>query len=126
MKLDSIIERYVKLRDKKAQMKAAFDASTSDINTAMTRCEQVILEEINAQGVESVRTEFGTAFKSVTTSVTAADGELFMQFCIANDRMDMLEKRPNKTAVEEYKAANDDLPPGINYRQAVSLNVRRA
>ena len=126
MKLDSIIERYVKLRDKKAQMKAAFDASTADINTAMTRCEQVILEEINSQGVESVRTEFGTAFKSVTTSVTAADGEMFMQFCIANDRMDMLEKRPNKTAVEEYKAANDDLPPGINYRQAVSLNVRRA
>ena len=126
MKIDSIIERYVKLRDKKAQMKAAFDASTADINTAMTRCEHVILEEINAQGVESVRTEFGTAFKSVTTSVTAADGEMFMQFCIANDRMDMLEKRPNKTAVEEYKAANDDLPPGINYRQAVSLNVRRA
>ena len=126
MKLDSIIERYVKLRDKKAQMKAAFDASTADINTAMTRCEQVILEEINAQGVESVRTEFGTAFKSVTTSVTAADGEMFMQFCIANDRFDMLEKRPNKTAVEEYRAANDDLPPGINYRQAVSLNVRRA
>ena len=126
MKIDSIIERYIKLRDKKAQMKAAFDASTADINTAMTRCEQVILEEINSQGVESVRTEFGTAFKSVTTSVTAADGEMFMQFCIANDRMDMLEKRPNKTAVEEYKAANDDLPPGINYRQAVSLNVRRA
>ena len=126
MKLDSIIERYVKLRDKKALMKAAFDASTADINTAMTRCEQVILEEINAQGVESVRTEFGTAFKSVTTSVTATDGEMFMQFCIANDRFDMLEKRPNKTAVEEYKAANDDLPPGINYRQAVSLNVRRA
>ena len=126
MKIDSIIERYIKLRDKKAQMKAAFDASTADINNAMTRCEQVILEEINSQGVESVRTEFGTAFKSVTTSVTAADGEMFMQFCIANDRMDMLEKRPNKTAVEEYKAANDDLPPGINYRQAVSLNVRRA
>ena len=126
MKIDSIIERYIKLRDKKAQMKAAFDASTADINNAMTRCEQVILEEINSQGVESVRTEFGTAFKSVTTSVTAADGEMFMQFCIANDRMDMMEKRPNKTAVEEYKAANDDLPPGINYRQAVSLNVRRA
>lgn len=126
MKIDSIIERYIKLRDKKAQMKAAFDASTADINTAMTRCECVILEEINAQGVESVRTEYGTAFKSTATSVTTADGEMFMQFCIANDRLDLLEKRPNKTAVEEYKAANDDLPPGINYRQAVTLNVRRA
>lgn len=126
MKIDSIIERYIKLRDKKAVMKAAFDASTADINTAMARCEQVILEEINSQGVESVRTEHGTAFKSVSTSVTTADGEMFMQFCIANDRLDLLEKRPNKTAVEEYKAANDDLPPGINYRQAVTLNVRRA
>jgi guanylate kinase len=126
MNIDLIIDRYVKLRDKKAVLKAAFDASVADITTAMTRCENVILEEINTQGVESVRTAYGTAFKSVFTSVTTADGEMFLKFCVDNDRMDLLEKRPNKTAVEEYKSVNDDLPPGINYRQAVSLSVRRA
>ena len=126
MKIDTIIEKYIQLRDKKATLKAAFDASVDTINTTLARCEQVILAEITAQGVESVRTEYGTAFKSVATSVTTADGPMFMQFCIDNERFDLLDKRPSKTAVEEYKAANDDLPPGLNYRQAVTLNVRRA
>ena len=126
MNIDLIIDKYIQLRDRKAVLKAAFDASVEDITTAMTRCEIVILEELNTQKVESVRTAHGTAYKSVSTSVTTADGEMFMKFCVDNDRLDLLEKRPNKTAVEEYKAANDDLPPGINYRQAVSLNVRRA
>lgn len=126
MKLDLIIERYVQLRDRKAELKAAFDASTAELNSAMQRLEGAILENLTAQGVESVRTSAGTAYKSTSTSVTAADGEMFLQWCIDNDRLDMMEKRPSKTAVEEYKAANDDLPPGVNWKQAVSVGVRRA
>jgi hypothetical protein len=126
MKLDLIIERYVQLRDRKAELKAAFDASVAEINAGLERLEGAILDTLTAQGVESVRTGAGTAYKSISTSVTAADGELFMQWCLANDRLDMLEKRPSKTAVEAYKAANDDLPPGINWKSAVSVGVRRA
>jgi len=126
MKIDGLIDRYIQLRDRIAQEKAAHDASVAKYKSGMERVEVAIMAEINAQGVESVRTEFGTAFKSVATSVTAADGEMFLQFCRDNDRFDLLEKRPSKIAVEEYKAANDDLPPGINYRQTVTLNVRRA
>lgn len=126
MKLDLIIERYVQLRDKKAEMKAAFDASVAEINAGLDRLEGAILDTLNAQGVESVRTGAGTAYKSTSTSVTAADGEMFKQWCVANDRLDMLENRPSKTAVEAYKAANDDLPPGVNWKSAVSVGVRRA
>jgi len=126
VKLDLIIERYVQLRDKKAEMKAAFDASVAEINAGLDRLEGAILDTLNAQGVESVRTGAGTAYKSTSTSVTAADGEMFKQWCVANDRLDMLENRPSKTAVEAYKAANDDLPPGVNWKSAVSVGVRRA
>lgn len=126
MKLDAIIERYVKLRDKKAQLKAAFDTSVADINTALERCEAVIMQQLDAQGVESIRTDFGTAFKSVTASATVADWELTLDFIRQNELWDMLEKRVSKASVEQYKLDNNDLPPGINYRQAVSLNVRRA
>lgn len=126
MKLDLIIERYVQLRDRKAELKAAFDASVAEINTGLQRLEGAILDTLTEQGVESVRTGAGTAYKSVSTSVTAADGEMFLQWCLGNDRLDLLEKRPSKTAVEAYKEEFNDLPPGINWKSAVSVGVRRA
>lgn len=126
MHLDKIVERYIKLRDVKAQMKAEFDASVADINAAMDRLENAILQTLTAQGVESARTEYGTAYKSISTSATIADWDSFLSFVLENERFDMLEKRCAKTAIEQYRAANDDLPPGVNWKPAVTVNVRRA
>ena len=42
------------------------------------------------------------------------------------ERLSFLENRVNKTMVDQYKAANDDLPPGLNYRSEVTVGVRRA
>lgn len=126
MKLDLIVERYVLMRDKKAEMKAAYEASVADLNTGMAKLENAIMATLNEQGVESVRTNAGTAFKSVSTSATIADWDSYLAFVQANDRWDMLEKRCSKLAVEQYRAANDDLPPGVNWKQAVTVNVRRA
>lgn len=126
MKLDLIVERYVQLRDKKAEMKAAYEASVADLNTGMAKLENAIMATLNEQGVESVRTSAGTAFKSVSTSATVADWDAFKNYCLENDRTDMFEKRCSKLAVEQYRADNEDLPPGINWKAAVTVNVRRA
>jgi len=126
MKLDLIVERYVQLRDKKAQMKAAYEASVADITTGMNRLETAILATLNEQGAESFRTAHGTAYKSTSTSATVADWDSLLGFVRENDRWDMLEKRVSKTAVDQFRAANDDLPPGINYRESVSVGVRRS
>ena len=60
------------------------------------------------------------------TSATVADWDAYLAFVQTNERWDMLEKRCAKLAVEQYRAANDDLPPGINWKSAVTVNVRRA
>lgn len=126
MKLDLIVERYVQLRDRRAQMKAAYEASVADITTGMNRLENAILATLNEQGAESFRTAHGTAYKSTSTSATVADWDSLLGFVRENDRWDMLEKRVSKTAVDQFRAANDDLPPGINYRESVSVGVRRS
>ena len=126
MKLDLIVERYVLLRDKKAQIKAEYEASVADITVALNRLEGAILSTLNDQGAESFRTAHGTAYKSTSTSATVADWDSVLAFVRQNDRWDMLEKRVSKVAVEQFRAANDDLPPGINWREAVSVGVRRS
>lgn len=126
MKLDKIVERYVKLRDRKSQMDAAHKAAVAEIANAMTRLENAIQVTLDKQGVEAVRTEHGTAFKSTSTSATVADWDSLLSFIRENERWDMLEKRVAKTAVDAFREEHDDLPPGVNYRQAVSIGVRRA
>jgi hypothetical protein len=126
MKLDLIVERYVQMRDRKAEMKAAYEASVLTLTTGMDRLEGAIMDALNAQGVESVRTTAGTASKHKTNSATIADWDSYLGFVRNNDRWDMLEKRCSKVAVEQYREENDDLPPGVNWKSAVSVQVRRA
>lgn len=126
MKLDAIIERYVKLRDKKAEIEARHKDELAPVKQALEKIENVLLSELNQQGVESVKTPFGTAYKSVSTSVTVADWDTALPWIQQNDAWHMLEKRVNKTAVLEHQAANDELPPGLNFSQATTINVRRS
>lgn len=124
--LSKIVETYIALRDKKASMKAAYEASVSDIDRALGRAEAFLLTKMQEQGVESYKTSFGTAYRQVRTSVAVADWDSLLPFIQQNSLWNMLERRANKTAVEEYRAAHDDLPPGLNYRAEAVVNVRRS
>lgn len=128
MKLDELIAKYIKLRDRKAQMKKAFEEEVGKVNAVMEKMEAVILKTFQETGQTSAKTEFGTAYTSSRTSATVADRDAFLDWVMTdpNERLMFLENRVNKTAVEQYKAANDDLPPGVNWSSEVVVGVRRA
>jgi hypothetical protein len=127
MKISEAVELYIKLRDKKAEMKAEFDASVATVQEKMDKLEAKLLEVFQKTGTESVKTPFGTAYTTVRTSVTAADRDAFMNFVREHGEWSLLEVRPAKTAVEQFRAANDnELPPGINVREERVVNIRRS
>lgn len=117
---------YIKLRDRRAQRRAAHDNEDADDKARQEKIEAVLLRRFAAQGVESVRTTAGTAYKATRTSATVADWDAFLAFVRGAEAWDMLEKRAAKNSVEQYKAANEDLPPGVNWREEAVINVRRA
>jgi hypothetical protein len=123
--IDTLIEKYIKLRDKKAEMKASFDASVASVDAYMKKCEQAIMQHLDKNGVDSVGSASGTAFKSTTTSATVADKEAFLSFVRTNDAWPLMDVRASKTAVVEYVEAHDDLPPGINWRAETVVRIRR-
>ena len=43
-----------------------------------------------------------------------------------NEEWSLMEVRAAKLAIEQYKDANGDLPPGINYRQERVVNIKRS
>lgn len=127
MKLSEAVSLYIKLRDQKAQMKADFDAQVAPLTEKMDKLEAKLLEVFNQTGMDSVRTEFGTAYATVRTTASVADRDAFMDFVKANEEWSLLEVRVSKTAVEQFRSANDDdLPPGVNVREERVVNIRRS
>lgn len=127
MKLSEAVSLYIKLRDQKAKMKADFDAQVAPLQEKMDKLEAKLLEVFNQTGMDSVKTEFGTAYATVRTSASIADRDAFMDFVKANEEWALLEVRVSKTAVEQFRSANDDeLPPGINVREERVVNIRRS
>lgn len=123
---DEMVERYVKLRDKKTELKAAYERKVAAIDEALKRCENYLLNVLNAQGGESMRTAKGTFYKSQRISVTVADWDSFLAWVQANEMWSLLERRAAKTGVEEYRTVHNDLPPGLDRRAEYIVNVRRS
>lgn len=128
MKLDQLVASYIRLRDKKSALKKDLEGKTEKIDLLLKDMEAAILKTFNDTGQESARTEFGTAYKSVRTSASVASREDFLGWVLTDpdDRNSFLDVRANKTAVEQFRAANDDLPPGLNWREEVVVGVRRS
>jgi len=125
MKLSELVAAYVQARDAKASLKAEYDEKLAHLEERLNKIEAKLLEVFEQTGMESVKTEHGTAYKSTRTTVSVADRDSFMEFVKSGDHWSMMEVRAAKTAVEQYKAANDELPPGINWRSEVVVNIRR-
>jgi phage host-nuclease inhibitor protein Gam len=126
MKLSDAVSLYIKMRDKKAQMKAEFDASVAPLNEKMEKLEAKLLDVFNKTGMDSVKTEFGTAYTTTRVTASVADRDIFMTHVKENDDWALLEVRASKSAVEQYRENNNDLPPGISMREERVVNVRRS
>jgi hypothetical protein len=127
MKINDAVQLYIRLRDEKAVLKAEMEAKIGEFDDKLDRLEVKLLEAFNKAGLESVKTEFGTAYTTVRTSASVADKDAFFNFVKANEEWSLLEVRCAKVAVEQYREANnDELPPGVNVREERVVNVRRS
>lgn len=126
MKLSDAVALYIKMRDRKAELKAEFDAKVAPLNEKMDKLEAKLLEVFNQTGMDSVKTEFGTAYATTRVTASVADKEVFMAHIRANDDWGLLEVRASKTAVEQYRSVHDDIPPGVSMHAERVVNVRRS
>lgn len=127
MKMDDLVQKFIQLRTKKSQLEAAYDAEVAKYDNLQDKIEALLLLRFSEMGIDSVKTEQGTAYSSTRTSASMADWDSFKTFCTAQeDPYQYLDRRANKTAIEQYRAANDDLPPGINWSETRVINFRKS
>lgn len=123
---DELVKLYVQLRDRRAEAKKAWENQDEDMKAKQGKIEGLLLARFNERGIESARTVAGTAFKAKSEFASVADKDAFFNFIKENDAFEFLESRCNKTAIRQYIETNNDLPPGINWREEIHIQVRRA
>lgn len=126
MKLDELISKYIELRDKKAQLKADYSAKAARIDEVLEKIEAKVLDVFDSAGIDSTRTQFGTAYTSKRTTATIADKETFMEFVKKEEAWPMIIARANSPVIDQYVDSTGEVPPGLDFRTERTINVRRA
>ena len=127
MNISELVDKYISVRDKRAEIEAEAKAKKAKCDEALDLIEARLLKLMEETGVDSFKTEAGTAYKSHKNSATCADWDAVWEF-VQQDaaHQSILEHRVNKTFVQAYKEEHGELPPGVNWRSVVSVNFRRS
>lgn len=121
-----VIRTYMKLREQKAAIEAEVKEKVSGIKTKLDKLEAFLKTQMDAQGLTSFKSEYGTAFLTTTDYANVADWDVVLDFIKDTGAYDMLEKRISKIAVRGYIDANKAVPPGVTYGTKLEVNIRKA
>lgn len=123
--IESIIKKYVELRDAIDAVNAEAKKKVAALVEAQDTISSVLMKLAKEQGVTSFKTESGTAFIATKDHAGVADWPRVIEFIEQNKAWNLLNKAVNKTAVKEYIDQHEIPPPGVNYTVMQEIQVRR-
>lgn len=126
--VDTVVEKYIALRDKRSTLKKAYDEEDSKYKDAMEKCEAWLLAQANTLGVDNFTIKgVGTAIKGRSMQVSCKDWKAFHDFVKENDQLDMFERRISRNVLKQYMEAHEDtIPPGLDVIFEQTMTVRRS
>lgn len=123
---DQLAEVYIRMRDKKNELKKAYEEEVRTIDSQMETLERYMLDLCEKSGADSLRTENGTITRSVRSRYWATDWEALHKYILENQALHLLERRVAQGAAKEWVAENEDkLPPGVAVDNRYVVTVRR-
>ena len=125
--IGKIVRAYVNIRNRRAELKREFEGEDTVLKEAQEALSNTLLQQMQATGVESLRTKHGTVYQTTKVIPTAADWDMIYKWIAENDGFDMLEKRLKSTFVSAYMEQNDgEAPPGVSVIRRLEANIRKA
>lgn len=124
--LDRLVSTYIKIRDKKADILNALKEAEEELNAKLKKIELELLAHCKENGVESVRTENGTFYRSVRSKYSTTDWEAMGRFILDHKAPELLEKRIHQGNMKQFLEENPNLlPQGLNCDSEYTVTVRR-
>ena len=123
---DKLAEVYIKMRDKRKELLAEFEAQDSRIEAQMDMVAEELLKLCKDIGADSIKTAAGTVFRSVRTRYETTDWESMYNFILEHDIPQVLERRISTTNMKQFLDENPTLMPvGMNVNNKYTVTVRR-
>jgi hypothetical protein len=136
---DVLIDQFRKIKAKIEAMDNKHDEATKPYKHALGLIKDELRRVLDAAGADSVKTEYGTAYKSIKTSVKMEDKAAFLWHVLnqtpgvheadLNHIKELIELtmdvKPNKTYVDDFIHETNDLPAGVQVSRYFDINVRK-
>ena len=128
MNTGEMIQQFIKLRDYVESQTKAFEETMKPYKAGMAAIEGAVSQQILELGGESIKTEFGMAYRTEVLAVKVADRETFFQFIVDDwgERSAFLTSAVTKETVKDWMEQNNALPPGLNVTKIYKTNFRRS
>jgi hypothetical protein len=85
-----------------------------------------ILDVCKENGVDSFRTPYGTAYRTLKSRYWTNDWEHFHKFMQEHQAMELLERRIHQSNMKQFLEENPDLhPAGLQVDREYAITIRR-
>jgi len=123
---DALTRTYIKIRDKRAELKAAFEEQDTALEAQINTIKSELLDYCKSQNIDSVRTQAGTFYRTIKTRYWTNDWDSMNKFILEHEVPQFYEKRLNQTVMKQFLEENPDvLPPGLNVDSEYVITVRK-
>lgn len=119
------VEDYVTRRDNLRAWKKEVDEEEARQKQEMTEIESFLLSKADELGVDSFKTPYGTAYKSVKDHYRIGDWSTFVEYVKTTGNYQLFEKRVAKLAAKEIHQTDGELPAGLDYFSEYVIGVLR-
>lgn len=130
MDIEKLTKAYIAIRDKRAEIKKAFELEYTELGGKLDRLEAELLRFMQENKSEAIKTTFGTVYRQEEVKPSCSDWSALDAWEKANpdiNASDILEKRVSKKFITEYMEHNDGaLPPGVSIYREYVARVRRS
>lgn len=119
---DKLVSAYIGLRNAIQQK----EDEITELKKKQEDVSQELLTICNEQNIDSLRTPYGTASRSVRTHYWTDDWYEMYQFIKAHDAHHLLEKRIHNGNMKDFLQENPNtLPPGLQADRKYVISVRK-
>lgn len=123
--VDDVIQAYIKLRDDVETAQKRHTEELAPLRDKMQKCENWLQNQLQSAGLQSFKSEKGTAFFQEVQTVSVQDWDETKAFIQEKNMWDLLDRRISKSAVLDYIESFGEAPPGTKVVRTKLVRIRR-
>lgn len=124
--IDKLARVYRKIKSEIDTLTQEYDTKLESLKAAQDEIKFAMKDQMQALGVKSVQTAFGTVSMVHKTRYSTQDWDSFKRFIIEHDVVDLLEKRIAQGNMAKFLEENPgSVPPGLNSFSDFEIRVTK-